>query len=257
MPIIAFETDLHFEFHRDGGRSYIATMDPTDVDVLILGGDIALAKQLADVLKRLRDKYPAIVTVLGNHEYYTNNVSRVLEIVDRIQIPGVHVLRRQIVAVAGVKIAGTTLWFRKPIDYNTILAKRDMSDFQVIKGFEPFVYEENARDRAFLDGLRHGDAHVIVTHHLPHHGCIVEQFRGDPLNPFFLCDMTPAIERARPLLWLHGHTHSWVDHKVGTTRIVANPLGYPHALNEHHKENLKFLIVPEAEMVEIHPARSP
>ncbi len=254
MANLQILSDLHFEFHRDGGKSYIDAMDPTDVDALILGGDIAYAKDLGDILKRMRDKYPAVVVVLGNHEFYTSSVTRVLEDVENIQIPDVHILRRQIVEIAHVKIAGATLWFREPKNLQTIMSKRGMSDFRVIKGFEPWVYEENSRDRAFLDALRPGDAHVVVTHHLPHHECVAQEYRGDILNSFFLCDMTPSIEQARPLLWLHGHTHSHVDKQIGHTRIIANPLGYPMEGGGNHRENLKITVIPGADFVDTNEA---
>jgi len=29
-------------------------------------------------------------------------------------------------------------------------------------------------------------------------------------------------------LWLHGHTHNNFDYNVNGTRVVCNPMGYPH-----------------------------
>jgi Icc-related predicted phosphoesterase len=39
------------------------------------------------------------------------------------------------------------------------------------------------------------------------------------------------IRSRRPSLWIHGHTHESRDYRLGATRIVANPCGYPGALN--------------------------
>jgi len=40
-----------------------------------------------------------------------------------------------------------------------------------------------------------------------------------------------------PVLWVHGHTHSSHDYRVGGCRVVCNPRGYqpaPQALPENH-----------------------
>ena len=30
-----------------------------------------------------------------------------------------------------------------------------------------------------------------------------------------------------PRMWVHGHVHEMVDYTVGTTRVFADPRGYP------------------------------
>ena len=39
-------SDLHFEFHRDGGRSFVDSLDPGGIDVLVLAGDIAVGERI-------------------------------------------------------------------------------------------------------------------------------------------------------------------------------------------------------------------
>ncbi len=34
------------------------------------------------------------------------------------------------------------------------------------------------------------------------------------------------IERHQPALWVHGHTHTSFDYRIGASRIVCNPHGY-------------------------------
>lgn len=53
------------------------------------------------------------------------------------------------------------------------------------------------------------------------------RYAGDPLNAFFLCDMEALIEERKPHWWIHGHTHEPCDYRLGATRVVANPRGYP------------------------------
>jgi hypothetical protein len=38
-------SDLHFEMHADGGAELIREVDPTGVDVLVLAGDITMARR--------------------------------------------------------------------------------------------------------------------------------------------------------------------------------------------------------------------
>ena len=67
---------------------------------------------------------------------------------------------------------------------------------------------------------------VVVTHHLPAQASVAPKWQGSPLNPFFVHDQEPLIRARQPQLWVHGHTHTAGDVRVGQTRIVANPLGY-------------------------------
>jgi Icc-related predicted phosphoesterase len=127
------------------------------------------------------------------------------------------------VELAGVRFAGTSLWFRD--DPGNLAHEEMLNDFLLIRGFKPWVYEENARALNFLDAQA-PLADVVVTHHLPSKRSVAPCFEGDSLNRFFLCDVDDLIERAGPALWVHGHTHCSVGTNVGRTRIVCNPLGY-------------------------------
>jgi len=49
-------------------------------------------------------------------------------------------------------------------------------------------------------------------------------YAGNQLNSGFvsdLSDLLPGVD-----LWLHGHTHSGFDYRVGRCRVAANPAGY-------------------------------
>jgi Icc-related predicted phosphoesterase len=51
---------------------------------------------------------------------------------------------------------------------------------------------------------------------------------------------------ARPALWLHGHTHGSCDYKLGDTRVVCNPMGYPGEVSEYTKLTIDLMEVPHA-----------
>ena len=65
---------------------------------------------------------------------------------------------------------------------------------------------------------------IVVTHHAPHPLSIHPRFAGNPVNPGFVSDLGPLLDRAD--LWLHGHTHDGFDYWVGRCRVLANPAGY-------------------------------
>jgi hypothetical protein len=106
----------------------------------------------------------------------------------------------------------------------------DFSDFEAIKGFVPWVYEQNRAHVAWL--VRGGD--IVVTHHLPSPRSVPATYEGDPTNVFFVCDMEKLIEKRQPALWIHGHTHESCSHTVSATTVLCNPRKYPG------EENARF-----------------
>lgn len=68
---------------------------------------------------------------------------------------------------------------------------------------------------------------MVVTHHAPSPRSIPPEFRGDPLSACYASDLEDLIVDGRPALWVHGHIHTKVDYRVGRSRVIANPRGYP------------------------------
>ena len=73
----------------------------------------------------------------------------------------------------------------------------------------------------------HDGPTLVVTHHAPHPNSLDRAFDGDGTHPFFASDLSALIEEHGPDLWVHGHVHQHRDYRVGRTRIVCNPRGYP------------------------------
>ena len=66
-------SDLHFEFHADAGRSFVADLRD-DVDVVLLAGDLTDSSGLTDALDVVARRFTCpIVYVHGNHELYGSN----------------------------------------------------------------------------------------------------------------------------------------------------------------------------------------
>ena len=70
---IQIASDWHLEFRSDRGKSFLASLDPAGVDVLVLAGDAQLVKHAVgyDMLcDQLCAKYPEVILVPGNHDFF-------------------------------------------------------------------------------------------------------------------------------------------------------------------------------------------
>ena len=240
--IIQELSDLHFEHHRDQGLSLVSSLDPSGVDVLILAGDIypwALASE-RETLRRLCALYPKVVYVPGNHEYYGFDLDQRFDYKANLlrDIPNLYMPHDVPLVIDGVRFCCTTLWFKESPD--DILYADEYSDFDSIRGYKPWVYEQNRKAVDFLtQEVRKDD--LVVTHFLPTHESVAPRYRGDRLNRFFVCDLSWLIVDRQPGMWFHGHSHAGVDYTIGPTRIYANPLGYPREPNVGFRDSARIV----------------
>jgi Icc-related predicted phosphoesterase len=230
-------SDLHFEFHADQGEGMTAELVAGAFDVLVIAGDLCDFQGLAAALRRVaRAAAPRpVVYVLGNHEFYGGDRGAVIRTVAAAvsEHPNLHWLEGcggngsegqdlGVVTLGGHRFVGTTLWFA----HHPNAPQWAMNDFSTIRGFRAWVYNANREAQLFLrDTVQPGD--VVVTHHLPAERSVAPQFRGSALNAFFLCSQQALMLTHKPALWCHGHTHVGADYRIGETRVVCNPFGYP------------------------------
>jgi len=80
-------SDLHFEFHRDGGREFVDSLDLGGIDVLVIAGDVAVAEGLLPALSLLCERFrdASVVYVHGNHEFYGSDRDFVLDLTRQAQ----------------------------------------------------------------------------------------------------------------------------------------------------------------------------
>jgi Icc-related predicted phosphoesterase len=238
---LAIMSDLHLEYHDDEGESIIKNLDSTGIDVLILAGDIAESPCLEKAIGLFCAKYPKVIFVPGNHEYYGSDAGSVIHNFDLIQekYSNLHILDNKILELEGRRFIGCTLWYSFVSPEKTW----DWSDFKYIRNFGDWVWDENKKAKQFLDdNLKEGD--IVISHYLPSPKCINPKYKSDKTNVFYLSNMEALIEDRKPSLWIHGHTHAHVDTKVEDTRIVANPRGYTmfHETVEENGFDDKFTI---------------
>jgi predicted phosphodiesterase len=107
-------SDLHMEMHADRGAEFIRDLDSTGVDILVLAGDITMARDYEDlenVFKPLARKYRHILYVPGNHEYYRSAPKQVTYNLAKLarEIPEVAIPENDVVVVAGQRFVGGTI----------------------------------------------------------------------------------------------------------------------------------------------------
>jgi len=236
---IQLVSDLHYEFMADRGAEFTAAL-PNDCDVLVVAGDLCPAADgLKEALEGLCARFPEVVFLNGNHEFYGGDRRRVMTIRDALKaVKNLHWLDKDVWKYKDRRFVGCTLWFAHQ-PYELI---RKIGDWWQIKGLEKWVYDENRSCVAFLEReCRTGD--IVVTHHLPSYRSVHPKYAGSALNPFFVHVLDDLIETARPALWLHGHTHSSCDYYLDTTRVVCNPYGYwPEDLNHSFKKDMVLTV---------------
>jgi Icc-related predicted phosphoesterase len=207
----------------DDGKSFVDSLP--EADVVVLAGDTGNAGNFRVAIRFFCAKYPDVVCVLGNHDYYLGRTEEVQAEVRGLskRIPNLHWLNNTAVTIKGRRFIGTTLWF--PEMARTKELKGWLNDFRVIRNFEPWVYRENTKAVRFLSReMRKGD--IVVTHHLPTSKSVASEYASEPTNIFYVCDVEPLIQQVQPDLWVHGHTHSSHSYWIGETQIVCNPFGY-------------------------------
>jgi len=230
-------SDLHFEFHRDGGEEFIRSLEPDGTDALILAGDVSTGAGLERALAQLCERFPDVIYVAGNHELYGSSFGEHRALVASIagRLANLHALDNSTVTLHGRTFAGTTLWF--PPSLHDERYRDGMNDFVQIRGFTDAVHGENARASNFLADLPKG-IDCVITHHLPSERLIAEEYKFQALNCFFFSPEDATIAKKCPGLWVYGHTHTSGDTRHGHTRMLCNPLGYPHCPNRSFDGNL-------------------
>jgi len=221
-------SDIHFEFHRDGGTAFFDSISSDGVDVLVLAGDICTPRMIEDILIRFSEKFrnSQILYVAGNHEFYGSSRERVLHKINVVtaNLPNVTFLNKRAVTIDGQRFIGTTLWFKH--DGHKNIMDRCLNDFSQISDMYSWIEEESHQTVEFIDReLRSGD--IVITHHMPHMSCVDSQFADHPSNRFFVHEgAQKAVESGLAKCWFFGHTHKQNDFMFGSTRLVSNPHGY-------------------------------
>lgn len=227
MTTLLLCSDLHTNFHRDGGKSLINGLYDKNVDIAVVAGDLSVTVNnlLQDNIKQLCDKFPEVVFVSGNHSYYHSTLKRVDGILGDIESKTSNFtwLNDSRVVVDGVPFIGGTLWFPRSPTANA--NEHLLNDFNCILD----VYDVYDRHEATVDFFEQNmqEDDIVVTHHMPTYRSVAPKYKASKINCYFTCDLDDMIKNKKPKAWLHAHSHSSCDYLYHSTRIVCNPFGYP------------------------------
>lgn len=239
-------SDVHLEFRRYD-LDFLSGLGVPGVDLLVVAGDLmnwTHQQRIEAVCARLATMARHVLYVPGNHEYYETTPQAATARAAAAATSGVVVVTApNTVIFPGVEggadrsVQAATLWYPEAAVVKAGVDSQDghfvgpdgrlrqWADYRWTEDLAPWVYEQHAAAQALLDAYV-GPGSIVVTHHLPHPESVHPRYRGTD-NTFFLDDQAALIGRARPQLWIHGHTHEACDYVVGPTRVVANPFGYP------------------------------
>lgn len=146
---IAVCSDIHLEF----GPIELENTD--NADVLILSGDICVAKDLPhsdskkgviarDFFRMCALRFPHVIYVMGNHEHYNGDFAKSAKIIkdELAQYANVHLLDKEIKVIGDVLFIGGTLWtdMNKEDGITLYHMKTMMNDFMCVNNGNRTTY---------------------------------------------------------------------------------------------------------------------
>lgn len=235
------------DVHREV-ESTCAQDDVVDLgaDLVILAGDI---DQGGAGVRWATETWPAtpVVYVLGNHEPYGSSIDGTLARC-RAAAAGtnVHVLERETVKIAGVRILGATLWTDLELAGDAAFARSALGqgfpDYNAIESpaggrLRPAeteaIHHETVAWLARELNTPYAGPTIVVTHHAPSSASLQQWDEWAGETPWTAWEAAFASHLewlltgyGPPALWIHGHTHTSCDYRIGGTRVISNQRGY-------------------------------
>lgn len=232
-------SDVHIEFEP---------FDPlkVDADIVVLAGDTHVKNNgLIWAQENFKDK--PVLYVLGNHEYYGEAMPKHLKkLKEQAAGTNIQILENETIKVDNVTFLCCTLW----TDFNLFgdpriaghEATQAMTDYKKIR-VSPTYRKLRSIDTA---GIHHKSINwlkekvkenknqrlVIVSHHAPSRLSLPDHYREDILSAAYASDLDDFVAGSGAELWIHGHLHTQKDYKIGNTRVICNPRGYPDEPND-------------------------
>jgi predicted phosphodiesterase len=265
---IAVASDIHLEF---GDLNF----DNTDgAEVLILSGDICVASDLdhnhnnvtSNVMyrstryhgffERCCERFPHVIYVLGNHEFYHSDYATTLEHMRSVlaHLPNLYIMEKESRVIGDITFVAGTLWTdMNQEDLHTLAHMRGyMNDFRIITDSraevhfkdqdgkyhtragkwtpEASVVDHKAMKWTIKETVEADPAqrYVVVGHHAPSRLSTKPRYQKDVVvNGGYSSSLDDFIlDHPQIRLWTHGHTHDVFDYWIGSCRIVCNPRGY-------------------------------
>ena len=212
-----------------------------DAEVVILAGDIDVKGRSVVWMERFFHG-KVVLFVLGNHEFYSKAIPREIEKAkEKARGTSIHVLENDSFRLDDVEFFGCTFWtdFMLPgqKEVAAFEAEQKMNDYRYIKMSPAFRRLRTADTAAFhsrsrswlLKAVKESDCRkkVIITHHAPSALSLPRESASNVLSNAYASNEDTLVKELEADLWVHGHIHQGCDYRIGKTRIVSNPKGYP------------------------------
>jgi predicted phosphohydrolase len=240
-------SDLHLEL-----APY--SISKGDEDILILAGDISpnTEKSIELITNYLTDNPTnTVIYILGNHDYYGHTIKETYDFWEHVNLSRFHYLQNTSIVINGYRFFGSTLWTdMNNYDMKTVLASSIcINDYHQIKEniqteiFTPtktYIIHNKSKE-ILIDILNTSkEPVVVITHHLPSYKSIHPKYSHlSDTNGAYASHLDDLVKLS--YMWMHGHTHSSFDYKIGDTRVICNPRGYcKKGFDYIKKENKRF-----------------
>jgi predicted phosphodiesterase len=242
-------SDVHLELRKEHDVQFLIKslqrfQENTPCKYLFMAGDIISSKEVSpyspmptavsSFFQSLCDTYERIFYVLGNHEFYKNNIGiaateTAFKRYFSNEFPKIEVLAEDKVVLEdeNTTVVGTTLWSEPTISAFCSMNDKNFVTHEAIIAkhkylCRPFL-EEAVREAALTKSKL-----VVMTHHLPSFDLIAPRYRTGLMsrcNSAFAaaCDDLFVFEGK----WIFGHTHTRTMERKNEIDFICNPLGYP------------------------------
>lgn len=221
---IAIASDIHLEFGD------LEIDNDAGADVLILSGDILVAKDIAqrdpygvmgpeyrsnryhDFMQRCSALFPHVIYVMGNHEHYNGDYATTeAHLKDVLSyLKNVYVLEKEIRVIDDVTFIGGTLWTDMNNGDSLTLyhMKGMMNDFRIIenshrkvtfKAYEQINGVDNREKPIFKERVARFSPEDAFEDHVKFKGYIQQIVEGKPDQKFVVCGHhSPSKQSTHP-----------------------------------------------------------
>lgn len=219
------------------------SLSKTEADLIVLAGDISIGiRGIEFALHLSKSHNKPVIYIAGNHEFYHHDYSALLSEMRAMAKyqDNVHFLECDELIIEGVRFLGTTFW----TDYlgngstnkksNMSILNQALADHKLItKDSRPFTPDDacliHMRSKVWLTtklAESFNGKTIVITHHAPSLCCQHPFFDDQVIATGFLSNCDALVDKAD--VWIYGHSHSNIDTKIGSCRLVSNQAGYPY-----------------------------
>lgn len=225
-------------------RNTVPTIN-VSAEILALCGDIGYPKTeiYQNFIKWASENYELVLLIAGNHEYYHKKIpmQEMNEFIRSVAQKYSNVIfleqewRLLRCAELTIRVFGAVFWTdlrNHPgmrylmSDYKQITTLTNPPGSQRVRApiRTPSISDIHLKTIEQLEEiLKDNIPTIVLSHHLPSKGCVPVQ---DEYTPGYATNLEHLL-KPPIILWLCGHSHTSIDKKIGSVRVVSNQMGYP------------------------------